>query len=84
MTQVVILDVTIEAHQPLTWRRLAVSATITYPQLNHLIQVAFGWYDEPLYLFRPAWNSPLSYENVKSKPFPGDAEDGTDIQILPG
>ena len=45
------LYVELEGIEPLIWRRLLVSATITLPKLHDLLQLAMGWTNSHLHSF---------------------------------
>lgn len=82
MPKALILKITLEQRKPLTWRRLAVPANITYAELHKVIQAAFGWENAHLYGFYPAWNRSLTYEDLNSDPY-ANGEDATKAKVLP-
>ncbi|WP_407894435.1 plasmid pRiA4b ORF-3 family protein [Lacticaseibacillus sp. N501-2] len=82
MTKALILKITLEHRRPLTWRRLAVPADLTYTELHQVIQAAFGWDNYHLYAFYPAWNRSLTYEDLSLDDGSG-ATDAATAQILP-
>lgn len=82
MTKALILKITLEHRRPLTWRRLAVPADLTYAELHQVIQAAFGWDNYHLYGFYPAWNRNLTYEDLSLDNDTG-ATDAATAPILP-
>lgn len=82
MNKALILKITLERRRPLTWRRLAVPADLTYAELHQVIQAAFGWDNYHLYAFYPAWNRSLTYEDLSLDDGSG-ATDAATAQILP-
>ncbi|OTN76813.1 hypothetical protein A5886_001892 [Enterococcus sp. 8G7_MSG3316] len=45
------IRIDLEGYRPPIWRRLVIPAGISYEQLHLLIQIAFEWMNEHLYLF---------------------------------
>jgi hypothetical protein len=63
------LRVTLDGVTPPAWRRILVPSTISLAKLHEILQVAMGWEDEHLYLFKlqdrlygqldPEWELPI-------------------------
>lgn len=47
-----ILKITIENTHPPVWRRIIIPEKITFADLHEMIQIVFGWEDEPCHDFR--------------------------------
>jgi hypothetical protein len=46
------VKITLKHSKPPIWRRLFISSEITLAQLHDIIQMAMGWYDSHLHMFR--------------------------------
>lgn len=51
-TQIYQIKMTLKYSKPPIWRRLLVSSETTLAQLHNIIQIAMGWYDSHLHMFR--------------------------------
>lgn len=57
-----LLKVTLDLEKFKVWRRIVVPVHLTFPQLHHVIQIAFGWKDHHLhefYIFNDEGNKPI-------------------------
>ena len=51
MNDIIQLKITLQGTKPSIWRRVQVEKSITFFELHHLIQIAFGWKNYHMYEF---------------------------------
>ena len=51
MDEIIQLKITLDKTKPAIWRRIQVERAITFFELHHIIQIAFGWKNYHLHEF---------------------------------
>ncbi len=72
MKPIIQIKVTIDNIEPPIWRRLLVKSFLTFNELHHTLQIAFGWENAHLYQF--------SIEDYYIRfPYPDDGNDAFEV-----